>query len=292
MKKLLTSFALILCCMAGLFAGCSSGKTTPPDSGNTDGGNSGNQNAPVSITLSETNIEMFIGETHQLYAVVSPLDDNAKINWTSLNTKVVTVDNNGKVTALLNGTGVVRATTENNLVATCTVKVSQAVGSLTVDVTRREGLYADTVADTNAGVILIPENLESFPIDFQLSTYQDYTSYGIFSGRTDTTGKKTFNDIPVGKYRVIIQSNEVDYSASDVTNILRMTEAGEKIFNNIFGDTLYQKLQVLKDHFDDSGNSYYYLHIAGRVYLGMCYGETIEITNGATQSVSHRFATL
>ena len=168
---------------------------------------SSNQNAPTAITLSETNISIAPSETHQLYATVSPMDDNAKISWSSLNTNIVTVDNNGIVTGVATGTGVVRATTENNLVASCTVTVVSAVGSLEVYVTARKGLQASTKAeaDANAKIILIPENLESFPSDFDF--YNDFSSYGIFTGKADTDGKKIFNNIPVGKYRAIIHEH-------------------------------------------------------------------------------------
>ena len=63
------------------------------------------------------------------------LPDNAtnkNVTWSSSNTSVATVDSNGKVTAVSNGTSVITVTTDNgNFKATCTV----TVGNTTVAVT-------------------------------------------------------------------------------------------------------------------------------------------------------------
>ncbi|MGN0341631.1 MAG: Ig domain-containing protein [Roseburia sp.] len=63
--------------------------------------------------------------TVQLTATVTP--DNAtnkEVIWTSSNTGVATVDANGKVTAVANGTCTITVTTaDGSKTATCTVKV-------------------------------------------------------------------------------------------------------------------------------------------------------------------------
>lgn len=66
------------------------------------------------------------GETVQLTATVTP--DNAankKVIWTSSNSKVATVDENGLVTAVANGTAIITATTEDGgKIATAKIRVN------------------------------------------------------------------------------------------------------------------------------------------------------------------------
>lgn len=256
---------------------------------------SSSQNLPTSIVLSETNIKLAPDETHQLFATVSPLNDDTKIAWSSLNTKVVTVDSNGIVTGLAAGTGVVRATTENNLVASCTVTVEMSVGSLEVYVTAKKGLNGAIVADTNSKIILIPENLESFPNDFDL--YGDFSSYGIFSGTANTDGKKIFNNIPIGKYRVVLQSEKIDDTTSNKLELMGTdapTQKGEEKIKSIFGDNLYQKLQALKKQIqnDSDGTVSQYTWLSWNISFGYTLGRSVEIKKNETESLSVEFSTI
>ena len=87
------------------------------------------------ITLDKTNISLIAGKTEQLTATISP--DNASdksVTWSSSDTSVATVDNNGKVTAVADGTATitVQPLSNINVMATCTVKVVQETRTFTV----------------------------------------------------------------------------------------------------------------------------------------------------------------
>jgi len=79
--------------------------------------NTGNQteSIPVSgITVSPSSLELLSGETAQLSAVISPSDaDNQNVTWRSSNTSVVSVDQNGFVTAAGAGNATVIAMSED-----------------------------------------------------------------------------------------------------------------------------------------------------------------------------------
>ena len=80
----------------------------------------------TSITLSETNVVMNIGETSQLSAEIAPENaSNKTVTWRSGNTSVATVNNDGLVTAVGAGTTYVSASTTDgsHLTATCTIEV-------------------------------------------------------------------------------------------------------------------------------------------------------------------------
>ena len=79
-----------------------------------------------SIELSSTKMTIVKGETATLTATVKP--DNAKdktITWTSSDTKVATVDANGKITAEKGGVATITVQTANGMKATCEVTVAE-----------------------------------------------------------------------------------------------------------------------------------------------------------------------
>lgn len=244
---------------------------------------------PTSITLSETNIKLFVGETHQLYATVSPLIDNAKITWSSLNSDVVTVDNKGTVTAISVGTSVIRAITENNLVASCTVNVELSLGNLEVNVTAKIGLHGSTLPDVNARIIVIPESLEKFPLDFNI--YDNFKAYGIFTGKADSNGKRVFNNIPIGKYRVIVESEKADLPTRTFLSYLKdgeITQEGEEVFKLIFGDNLYNKLQELKKQTYNTSITQY-KNLFYTLTFNQTYGYSVEINKDTTEVLTVDF---
>ncbi len=77
-----------------------------------------------SITLNLTDFTLMrIGESYTLRATVTPAGTGLKVNWTSDDPEVATVDENGTVTAVDHGTTVVRASA-GGAAAECIVRVS------------------------------------------------------------------------------------------------------------------------------------------------------------------------
>lgn len=91
----------------------------------------------ASIALSDTDVT--IAQTqqyYQLYAVCTPaLPENQKLKWSSSNKKVITVDDNGKVTLVKPGTAVITVVSENGLTAQCTFTVTQGITDIVLDST-------------------------------------------------------------------------------------------------------------------------------------------------------------
>lgn len=115
------------------------------------------------VTLDQTDLTLFTGQSEQLTATVTP--DNAtnkNVTWSSDNETVATVDANGNVTAVAAGTATITVTTEDGShTATCKVTVKDPVYSMATDTavlsfdSKTEG-YADapaakTVTITNTG---------------------------------------------------------------------------------------------------------------------------------------------
>ena len=64
-----------------------------------------------SISLDKNNLEVLEGSQDNLTATVTP--DTAKVIWTSSDESIATVDQNGNVTAISEGTAIITATIEN-----------------------------------------------------------------------------------------------------------------------------------------------------------------------------------
>ena len=87
--------------------------------------------AVTSVKLSKSKKSLNIGDTFTLTATVKPNDATDKsVTWSSSDTSVATVDENGVVTAVTEGTATITATASNGVKADCTVTVKQKGDSI------------------------------------------------------------------------------------------------------------------------------------------------------------------
>ncbi|AQS09698.1 bacterial Ig-like domain protein [Clostridium saccharobutylicum] len=80
-------------------------------------------NLNESISLNNSNMDLTVGSSGQLTATTTP--SGAQVTWASDNTGVATVDSNGKVTGVSEGTCTITAKTADGLIATCIVTVTK-----------------------------------------------------------------------------------------------------------------------------------------------------------------------
>ena len=110
---------------------------------------------PTSITLNKTSGMLYTTKSGSLTATVLPADAHDKtVIWSSSNTKVATVDQNGKVTAVGSGTAVITATTKvGSLKAQCTltVKPKVSVGEIILNKVS-DGMYKGTTAQLSCSI--------------------------------------------------------------------------------------------------------------------------------------------
>ncbi|MGN0468537.1 MAG: Ig-like domain-containing protein [Acutalibacteraceae bacterium] len=87
-----------------------------------------------SIKLSKTSASVKAGSSITLTATVSPSNaSNKTVKWTSSNTKVATVSSKGVVKGIAGGKCTITATASGGQTAKCTVSVSQALESITLN---------------------------------------------------------------------------------------------------------------------------------------------------------------
>ena len=97
------------------------------------------QTSPVSVSLNVTSITLDMNGTraYQLRATINPnsANINTGLSWKSANTGIATVDGNGYVTAISNGTTTITVTTGNGKTATCKVTVQTSPSGVWINQT-------------------------------------------------------------------------------------------------------------------------------------------------------------
>ncbi|MEM6698060.1 MAG: Ig-like domain-containing protein [Bacteroidota bacterium] len=99
----------------------------------------------TSVSIDQTEVNTFVGDEFTLRAMIEPYNANdLSVVWTSDNEAIATVDSNGMVRTLAEGTAIITVTTnENNKTAICTVNVSgeRVAASVAFD---DESIYLNT----------------------------------------------------------------------------------------------------------------------------------------------------
>lgn len=113
----------------------SSSTSVTPSPTTTPSPSNGNGNVkPTSISLSEKNLTLTIGQkkSSKLDLTIKPANAQTKLTWSTSNKNVATVDGKGVVTGKKTGTATIKVKTDNGLVAECkvTVKVKKISGTI------------------------------------------------------------------------------------------------------------------------------------------------------------------
>lgn len=90
----------------------------------------------TSVALNKTKLTLTKGKAETLVATVNPSDATDKsVTWSSSNTAVATVDQNGKVSAIKEGTATITVSTnDGSKIATCDVTVTVPVESISLNI--------------------------------------------------------------------------------------------------------------------------------------------------------------
>lgn len=174
------------------------------------------QAQPISIFLSKTQLDLDVGDTYLLSAMVTPSDSNTQISWTSTNEAVVTV-NNGLLTGVSAGTAFIQAEADG-ATAVCTVEVKEVFGSISGTITCRNTKTNKDEVDVTTKIYLISYGaVDVNLVNIMYGRDYNYPDRGIYSVSVNSAGAYSFTNLKPGKYRMIVVCDgsyfRVDYSS-------------------------------------------------------------------------------
>lgn len=158
------------------------------------GGSGGGEGPQSQIVISDTSLEMIVGEEHTLTATAP---EGETLRWSSSNTDVVTVDG-GKLTAISVGEAVITVKIMGtNDKATCSVKVSPLSEDSFIK-TPTEITVTTTFNDTFGQIF--KDTIEEMKKKEPLLTI----NYVKFGGKYDALREEVINGIPAGNYPDVV----------------------------------------------------------------------------------------
>lgn len=167
---------------------------------------------PQSVTLSQTEASMAVGESLQLTAAIEPSNTTMpRLTWSSSDPDTVYVNNAGAIKALAPGSAEIRVETENGLYDLCRVRVAAAssAGFVIMDSRAKSGASVETAVHIvkNPGVAAFTVEVS---YDSSLLTPVSITAGECLAGGTLTSNLDTLS--PGDTFHVTW------YSAQDVSS--------------------------------------------------------------------------
>ena len=182
--------------------------------------------APVAVTgvsVSPNNLDLLIGGSSVLTATVSPNDaTNKTVSWTSSNTNVATVDNDGTVHAVATGSATITATTaDGGYTSTCAVTVTAPLTHYP------EGTFMAVVS--NYKLVIAIGNETNGLVAVRISTADAEATAITYNSGNDTFTITTTGS--VGGYTVGNVTGTYDYNNDRLTNVNCSGQIGAAVSN-------------------------------------------------------------
>lgn len=177
---------------------------------------------PTSVSTTQY-LELSVGATHMLTCSFMPSSTTETfIDWSSSNPSVAQVGVVGMIHAISEGSATITAKTSNGLTATCHVVVkdfkydSSKVGSLTGVITWQYNKFVGTKADVGADLMLIPAiHTPTENDDYTTLIFSSTKDDSIYVTEVDGSGNYYFDNIPAGKYILVIKGKNTNDSPAE-----------------------------------------------------------------------------
>ena len=142
---------------------------------------------PTSVSLNKTALTLDVGKSYTLTKTVSPSNAVTSYTWSSSNTSVATVDDNGKVTAKASGTATITVKTSNGKTATCKVTVNLPAPQITGLANTTGGIKISwNKVDGTYGYRLYYKPASGGWKRFKDTTATSFTDSGVVPNKTET----------------------------------------------------------------------------------------------------------
>jgi uncharacterized protein YjdB/putative cell wall-binding protein len=176
-------------------------------SGSSDGGDT--DVSVTGVTLDKTSTTLEVGSTDQLTATITPSNATDKgLIWSSSDESVATVDQNGVVTGVSEGTATITVTTaDGNKTAACTVTVGKSTSQSIVEI-HKEGLDL-TISRTAVGTVNMNSKAEDASDDITITLYDEDGNLAYINQAEGTMNYTTVLDSGK-KYHGFIKASSTD----------------------------------------------------------------------------------
>ena len=145
------------------------------------------QAVPTSVSLNKTSLTLDVSKSYTLTKTVSPSNAVTSYTWSSSNTRVATVDSNGKVTAKKAGTATITVKTSNGKTATCKVTVNLPAPQITGLANTTGGIKISwNKVDGAYGYRLYYKPVSGGWKRFKDTTATSFTDSGVVPNKTET----------------------------------------------------------------------------------------------------------
>lgn len=174
--------------------------------------------APVSvksIMLTDTELNMRVGETRHIGATISPNDaTNKVIIWASSDNTIASVDSNGNITSHSRGNVVITATSEENadISASCTVTIEQQVTDVTLS---QSALTLERNASYQLDVRVYPDNANN----------KDVIWYSTNEVIASVSNKGVITALMPGQSIIRVETIDGNYSAECALTVTQPVES-------------------------------------------------------------------
>lgn len=173
----------------------------------------------VSLTLSDSSITMTVGDTRTIRAYLnSTAVKAAEVTWSSDNSKIASVDKNGKITAVSKGETTIRASV-NGKTAVCKVTVKEKPTTIKLNKSTMTLYVGDT------GSLKATTTGPDFPVSWKSSNSKIATVSG--SGKTVTV-----KGVKAGKCTVTATCNGKSASCTVTVKALKDITKGFTLYGN------------------------------------------------------------
>ncbi|GFZ31724.1 hypothetical protein CSC2_22500 [Clostridium zeae] len=142
---------------------------------------------PSKVELSTTAIKLKQGEASNISATVTPDEaQNKAVKWTSSDTSIASVDENGKITAVNAGEVTITATTvDNNISATCAVTV--------IPKSSNSNLSSLTLRTSDSSIIALSPSFEANKLNYNATVSYSVSSIVVAPVVADETARVSVN---------------------------------------------------------------------------------------------------
>lgn len=202
-----------------------------------EGQDGGGSNSEYEVKMNMENSVLNVSETVQLSLEISPANYESTIEWTSEDPSIASVDSEGLVTAVSEGTTTITATLESGESASCNVSVSSSIIRVYLIKLNVEKISLKVGGTTQLSATILPSNATNKTITWSSSNSNvaSVDKNGKVTAKAEGTAvitAKSINGV-TAKASVVVVPKEGVFSLNKTTMTLKAGETGQLTLSGV-----------------------------------------------------------